>query len=236
LITLLGYQCVLLRVNGGICGLPVIAGDFSNHPIFLLARFADVDAALEEGAIPYADALRGHIPGQGTFAADVYTVAGVDVADYFAKNNYFTGSDVRRHLCIPANRDPVGRQADRPLDVAVDVQPITSPLICRLLPIVAGSALAGEALEAVGLWFAAMDADDSIGSSLVGEGVPGWVCSLLIITALFSILHRHNSVRPISSLLARINATSGRLRVQSLVGDATDYPPGTGMAFATLAA
>jgi hypothetical protein len=86
-------------------------------------------------------------------------------------------------------------------------------------------------LEAVGLWFAAMDADDSIGSSLVGEGVPGWVCSLLIITALFSILHRHNSVRPISSLLARINATSGRLRVQSLVGDATDSPPGTGDGF-----
>jgi hypothetical protein len=92
---------------------------------------------------------------------------------------------------------------------------------------VAGSEAAGEAgevLEAVGSWIAAMDADDSIGSSLDGEGVPGWVCSLLIITALFSILHRHNSVKPISCLPIANNATSGRSGVQSLVGDATDSP------------
>jgi hypothetical protein len=40
-----------------------------------------------------------------------------------------------------------------------------------------------------------MDADASVGSLLEGEAVPGWVCSLLIINVLFSILHRHNSVR-----------------------------------------
>jgi len=93
-------------MNGGSGGLPVIAGDSGNHS---LARFADVDAALEEGPITNADALCGHIPGQGTFTADVYTVAGIDVADHFAKNDYFTGSDIRRHLCIPANRDSAVR-------------------------------------------------------------------------------------------------------------------------------
>ena len=37
--------------------------------------------------------------------ADVYTVAGIDVADPFAKNDDFPGNDIRRRQRIPANRD-----------------------------------------------------------------------------------------------------------------------------------
>jgi hypothetical protein len=50
-------------------------------------------------------------------------------------------------------------------------------LICRLLPIVAGSAAvgdAGEVLEGVASWIAAMDTDDSVGFPVEeSEGVPG---------------------------------------------------------------
>jgi hypothetical protein len=54
----------------------VIVGDPGNHhAIFSLPRFADVEAAPEEGAITNADALCGHIPGRRTFSVDVHTVA-----------------------------------------------------------------------------------------------------------------------------------------------------------------
>jgi hypothetical protein len=99
-----------------------------------------------------------------------------------------------------------------------DSEPITSPLICRLLPIVAGSAAIGDAeevLEGAASWIAATDTDDRVGSWLDdSEGVPGWICSLLMVNTLFSILHRHNSVRPIPCLLVANNATSGRLAAQ----------------------
>jgi hypothetical protein len=69
-----------------------------------------------------------------------------------------------------------------------DSEPITSPLICRLLPMVAGSATDGDAGKAVegrmalASWFAALGEGDSVGSLLVdSEGVPGGVCSLLMV-------------------------------------------------------
>jgi hypothetical protein len=116
------HQCARLRLNGASGGLRVIVGAPSNHHAISLPRFADVNAALEEGAIANADALCGHIPGQRTFTADVHTVAGIDITAYFAKNHHFPGSDIRRHLGIPTNRDPTVRRVDRTLDVAVDIQ------------------------------------------------------------------------------------------------------------------
>src|SRR5271154_7102675 len=79
------YQCARLRLNGARGRLRVIVGDPSNHAIFSLPRFADVNAALEEGAIANADALCGHIPGQRTFTADVHTVARIDITAHLAK-------------------------------------------------------------------------------------------------------------------------------------------------------
>ena len=104
------YQCARLGPNGASGRLRVIVRDPGhNHPIFSLPRFADVDAALEEGAFANADALCSHIPGQRSFTADVHTIAGIDITPHFAKNNHFTGSDIRRHVCIPANRDSAVR-------------------------------------------------------------------------------------------------------------------------------
>ena len=58
--------------------------------IYPPGRLADLHAALEEGAIADTDALCNHIPDQGTFTADVHTVAGIDVATYLAQNHHFT--------------------------------------------------------------------------------------------------------------------------------------------------
>jgi hypothetical protein len=94
-----------LRLNGSSDRSRVIAGDSSNyHPMFSLTWCADVDAAFEEGAITNGDALCSHIPSQRTFTPDVHTVAGIDVAAHLGQNHHFTGSDIRRHLCIPAHR------------------------------------------------------------------------------------------------------------------------------------
>jgi hypothetical protein len=196
----------------------------------MLPRFADVDAALEEGAIANADALCGHIPGQRTFTADVHTVAGIDITAYFKT----TTSRAVIFADTWASRLTVTRLSGELIapstlpSIYNDSEPMTSPLICRLLPIVAGSAAVGdggEVLEGVGSWITAMDTDDRVSSSVEdSEGVPGWVCSLLMVNTLFSILHRHNSVGPIPCLLLANNATSARLGAQLLPGDASDSP------------
>jgi hypothetical protein len=67
---------------------------------------ADLHAALEEGTIANTDPLCNHIPDQGTFTADVHTVAGIDVAAYLAQNHHFPSRDIRLHFCIAANGDP----------------------------------------------------------------------------------------------------------------------------------
>jgi hypothetical protein len=53
---------------------------------------------------------------------DVHTVAGIYVPPSPCQNHYFTGSDIRRDLCIPANRDPAVRESNSALDLALDVQ------------------------------------------------------------------------------------------------------------------
>ena len=125
----------------------MIAGDSGNHHrIVSWAWFADVDAALEEGAITNADALCGYIPGQRTFTADVHMIAGIDITAHLAKNHHFTSGDIRRYL---VSRLTVTRLSGKLIAPSTlpsmynDSEPITSPLICRLLPIVAGSAALG---------------------------------------------------------------------------------------------
>jgi hypothetical protein len=55
----LGAPCLRLRLRRD---LRSIGEDFGIHdPVFLLSRFTDVHAALEEGTIPDSDALRSHI-------------------------------------------------------------------------------------------------------------------------------------------------------------------------------
>ena len=85
-----------LGLDGDSGLLRVGVGDArSRYTLFALARLADVDTALEEGAIFDADALCNHIPGQGAFTANVNPVAGIDVAAHLAQNDYFTGRDIR---------------------------------------------------------------------------------------------------------------------------------------------
>jgi hypothetical protein len=66
--------------------------------------------------------LCNYIPDQGTFTADVHTVAGIDVAMHRSQNHPFAGTDISRHLPIAANRDAAARQVDRAHDFAVDGQ------------------------------------------------------------------------------------------------------------------
>jgi hypothetical protein len=80
--------------------------------IYRPGRLADLHAALEKGAITNTDVLCNHIPDQGTFTADFHTIAGIDIAANLAQNHHFTGRDIRLHLCIAANGDPLYRYLD----------------------------------------------------------------------------------------------------------------------------
>ncbi len=107
---------------------------------FLCSRLADVDPALEKRSVLDRDPLRDHVAGQSAVGANVNPVGGVDVALHFAEHHHFPRRDVGLHLAVPANRHPVAVERDRALDFAVDVsdsEPVSSPLMIRLLPIVA---------------------------------------------------------------------------------------------------
>ena len=77
----------------------------SHHSIVSLARRVDIDEALEEGPFRNTDPLCNDIPNQGTFIADVHTVAAINVAMHCSQDHHFTGTDISRHLPIAANRD-----------------------------------------------------------------------------------------------------------------------------------
>ena len=87
-----------------------------------VAGLADVDAALEVGAVLDGDAGGGDVPGEGAFAADVDAVAGMDVAAHLAEHDDFAGGDVGGDLAVAADGDAVAGQADGAFDLAVDVE------------------------------------------------------------------------------------------------------------------
>ncbi len=58
------------------------------------ASFADVDTALEEGAIFDRNACSHNVSGQGTVAADVNPIAGRQISAYFAENDDFTSANI----------------------------------------------------------------------------------------------------------------------------------------------
>src|SRR5690242_1278336 len=90
--------------------------------VLLLSGLANVDAALEEGAIFDADALRHDVAGERAFVADVNAVAGRQVAANFAEHNHFAGVDVRGNLAVAADGHAIARKLDRTFDLAIDVQ------------------------------------------------------------------------------------------------------------------
>src|SRR5438128_919167 len=88
----------------------------------LLSGLANVDATLEEGAIFNADALRDDVACKRAFVADVYAVAGVQVAADFAEHNHFASVDVGSYLSIAADGYAIAGQVDGTFHLAVDVQ------------------------------------------------------------------------------------------------------------------
>src|SRR5579884_4528973 len=88
----------------------------------LISGLADINAALEEGAILNRDALRYDIARERAFAADVHSVTGVHVAAHFAEDDNFTGRDVRGYLSIAPHSHTIARKIDGPFYFAINVQ------------------------------------------------------------------------------------------------------------------
>src|ERR1700761_4817851 len=66
------WRCESLRLGG--------AGDFFGLVLGLLARLADIDTALEEGAVFDRDALRDDVASERAFVADVHAVGSGEIA------------------------------------------------------------------------------------------------------------------------------------------------------------
>jgi hypothetical protein len=145
-----------LRLNGNSGpGRVGIGGRQLHHPIISLSRLVDVDHAFEERAFRNTHPLCNHIPDQRTFTADIYTVAGIDVALHGSQNHHFTGTDISRHLPIATNRDAAGGQVDCAHDFAVYIQRLAAYYVApdlQALTIVTGSVAADDS-EGGPVWF-----------------------------------------------------------------------------------
>ena len=108
------FWLVVVVVVAGVTGLGFVAG------------LADVDAALEEGAVFDGDAGGDDVAGERAFAADVDAVGGLAVAADFAENDDLAGADVGGYLAVAADGDAVAREVDGAFDFAVDVEGLGS--------------------------------------------------------------------------------------------------------------
>src|SRR5580693_7887242 len=93
-----------------------------SRSILLRVRLADIDAALEKGAIFNADASRGHIAGQRALGPDIHAIARGDVAAHLAQDHDLAGSDAGRHLAVAPYGNAVSGQVDTAVDLAVDIK------------------------------------------------------------------------------------------------------------------
>jgi hypothetical protein len=93
-----------------------------NGALGFVAWLADVDAALEEGAVFDRDASGDDVAGEGTFAADVNAIGGLAVAANFAEDDDLAGADVRGYLAIAADGNAVAGEVDSAFDFTVDVE------------------------------------------------------------------------------------------------------------------
>ena len=87
-----------------------------------VAWLADVDAALEEGAVFDGDASGDDVAGEGTFRPDVDAIGSLAVAADFAENDDLAGADVGGYLAVAANGDAVAGEVDGAFDFTVDVE------------------------------------------------------------------------------------------------------------------
>src|SRR5512146_1547715 len=92
------------------------------HRLDLLAGLANVDPALEEGAVFDADALRNHVAGKRPFVADIYTVGGGQVAANLAQDHDLAGADIRRDHAVTANGYAIAGKVDRASHAAVNIK------------------------------------------------------------------------------------------------------------------
>ena len=106
----------------GFFGFGFSGGCRSDGALGFVAWLADVDAALEEGAVFDGDAGGDDVAGEGTFAADVDAIGGLAVAADLTENDDFAGADVGGYLAVAADGDAVAGEVDGAFDFTVDVE------------------------------------------------------------------------------------------------------------------
>ena len=98
------------------------AGGCRSATLGVVAGLADVDAALEEGAIFDGDARGDDVAGERTFAAYVDTVRCLAVAADLTEDDDLAGADVGCDLAVAANGDAVTGEVDGAFNLSVNVE------------------------------------------------------------------------------------------------------------------
>src|ERR1043166_1208053 len=91
-------------------------------PIHLLSSLADIDSALEEGAVFDGDSGCHYVAGERTVAADIYAVAGAQVSLYFAEHYDFAGIDVGRDYAVTSYGHAISRKVDGTFYASIDIE------------------------------------------------------------------------------------------------------------------
>src|SRR5208337_2482429 len=88
----------------------------------LFAFAADLNSALERGAVFHADAHGGNVAVDCAFGADIHAIAALDVAIHFAHDHDFAGLNAGVDLAVAADGDSALGHGDFAFDAAVDVE------------------------------------------------------------------------------------------------------------------
>jgi hypothetical protein len=88
----------------------------------LLALRNDAKPALKVSALRNLNSFGSHQAGQRSIAAEVNTVAGLNISDHPTNDYDFASRDVGKNLCILSNRDAAVGNPDHPFDMTLDDQ------------------------------------------------------------------------------------------------------------------
>ena len=111
-----------LRLGFFVLWLGSCCGGGGGAGLGFVAWLADVDAALEEGAVFDGNACGDDVAGERAFAADVDAIGGLAVAADLAENDDLASADVGGYLAVAADGDAVAGEVDGAFDFTVDVE------------------------------------------------------------------------------------------------------------------
>src|SRR5215472_3773440 len=88
----------------------------------LLGRLANINSALEECAIFYADTVGNYISRERTVAANIHAITDIEIAAKVAHDHNLARGDSRLYFPLSSDGHTMGGRADRPFYPPIDIK------------------------------------------------------------------------------------------------------------------